>query len=251
MRINAFSDRQVQICLLPAILLAFFQWTLQDSWLPTLISVIIFLAVLSALGYPTYLIGRQVLAKGPKSLNGEAMNTSPQGALIGPFLDARYYFFLVTIIAPIIRAAFVSLARSDGFVQVIGLVTLELLYLLLLLFLRPGHTRRADVLDVTIAIIRLISTAALLPFVKEKLDVEAIPRTAIGIGIAAVLSVGVIILSFNVLLHVMPWRWAWRSLRGTKKGEEGEPPSRDGDSEVEKGTADVVPPSQDEPVPTT
>jgi Transient receptor potential (TRP) ion channel len=209
----------------------------------------VFLLVLSALGYPTYLIGRQVLAKGPTSLNCDTIHRSPQGALIGPFLDARYYFFLFTIIAPIIRAAFVGLARSDGFVQVIGLVTLELLYLLLLLFLRPGHTRRADVFDVTIAIIRLTCTAALLPFVKEKLDVDAIPRTGIGIGIAAVLSVGVIILSFNVLLHVIPWRWAWRSIRGPKKGEEGETLSRDESSEVEKGTAGVVLPSQEEPVP--
>lgn len=192
-----------------------------------------------------------MLAKGLTSLNGDAIGKSPQGALTGPFLDARYYFFLFTIIAPIIRAAFVSLARSDGFVQVIGLVTLELLFLLLLLFLRPGHTRRADVFDVIIAIIRLICTAALLPFVKEKLDVDAIPRTGIGIGIAAVLSVGVIILGFNVLLHVIPWRWAWRSLHGPKRCDKGETPNRDGGSEVEKGTAGVVPPSQDEPVPTT
>jgi hypothetical protein len=235
---NAF--RLVQICFLPAILLALFQWTLHDSWLCTFISVVIFLGALSALGYPTYLIVRQVLTEGPTSLSKDSVKRSPQGALLGPFLDARYYFFTVTILTPIIRAAFVSLARFDGFIQVVGLVTLELLYLLLLLFLRPGHNRRADVFDVTIAIIRLICTAALLPFVKEKIDVEAIPRTAIGIGIAAILSVGVLLLFFNMLVHIVPWKWTWRKLRGTRKEEGCEPPSRDGDSEVEKGIVGAI-----------
>jgi len=138
------------------------------------------------------------------------------------------------------RSIFVSLAKSDGFVQVIGLVVIELLYLLLLLFLRPGHTRRADVFDTTIAIIRLVSTAALLPFVKEKLDVNAIPRTVVGIGIAIVLSVGVVLVSLNVMLHTVPWRWAWCNLRGTGKDDSGE---EERIPEAEKGTAGVVPPS--------
>lgn len=195
---------------------------------------------MSAMGYPTFLIIRDVLAKGPMCLDEDEVQKSPQGTLIAPY-NAKYYFFLVAILAPIIRAAFVSLAQADGFIQVVGLVTLELLYLILLLVIRPFRNRRGDVFEVTIAILRLVSTAGLLPFVKEKLDVDAIPRVAIGIGVAIVLSVGVVLISFNVLAHLLPWRWAWHTLRGNKKGPSSEQ-STVADSQLEKGAV-CVPPS--------
>lgn len=229
------SIRLVQICLLPGILLSLFQWTLHDSWLSTFISVIIFLGIMSALGYPTFLIIREALANGHQNFNEDTMQKSPQGALIAPYKYTKYYFFLVALFAPVIRAAFVSLARSNGFVQVVGLVTLEVLYMIILLCIRPFHNRRGDVFEVTIAFIRLISTGALLPFVKEKLDVDAIPRVAIGIGVAIVLSVGVVLISLNVIAHALPWRWAWRTIRGIKKDKKGAEESLDTDSELEKG----------------
>lgn len=198
------------------LILVFFQWSLRDNWLSTFISVFTFLLFLSALAYPTYAILRVVLEHGSTGLK-ETVQRRTFEALIGPFRTQRYYFFISALLVPFIRACFISFVKNNGFIQVIGLVVLEVLYFCSLVFLRPGHTRRSDVLEIFLALVRVITTAALLPFVREKLTVTAIPRVAVGIGIAVVICVGIVVIVVNFLLDLLPWKMVWWKLRGHKE----------------------------------
>jgi hypothetical protein len=198
------------------LILVFFQWSLRDNWLSTFISVITFLLFLSSLAYPTYVIFRGVLEHDSTWLK-ETVQQRTFEALIGPFRTPRYYFFVSVLLVPFIRACFVSIVKENGFIQVIGLVVLEVIYFCSLIFLRPGHTRRSDILEIFLGFVRVITTAALLPFVREKLAVTAIPRVAVGIGIAVVMCVGVVVIIFNVLFELLPWRVVWRKIRGQKE----------------------------------
>lgn len=202
--------------MLPALILIFFQWSLHDNWLSTLISVITFLALLISFSYPTYLIFRIALQHGTTELE-EPIHQRSFGALIGPFRIRRYYFFGSVPLLSLIRACFVSLVKNNGFVQVVGLLVMEVLNFVALLALRPGHTRRSDVLEIFLSLLRIVSTAALLPFAREKLSVSAIPRVGVGIGIAVVLCVGVVIIAVNVLLDLLPVRVAWSRFKIWKR----------------------------------
>jgi hypothetical protein len=239
--------------MLPLLILVFFQWSLRDNWLSTFISVFTLLLFLSAFAYPTYFIFRAVLEHG-STVFKETMQQRTFEALIGPFRTQRYYFFISALLVPFIRACFISLVKENGFIQVIGLVVLEVLYLCSLIFLRPGHTRRSDVLEIFLGLVRVITTAALLPFVREKLAVTAIPRVAVGIGIAVVICVGVVVIFINVLLDLLPWKMVWQKLRGQKEEVESNDLSEDLEKNGHKN--DESPKSmmledQDNPVVTT
>jgi hypothetical protein len=181
--------------------------------LSTLFSVFTFIFYLLALGYPTFLVIRTVRLHGRRELE-EPDEQRTLGALTGPYLTRRYYFFIISIVANFLRACFVSIGHADGFIQVIGLVIVELFYFFTLVFLRPSHNRRGDVFAIFLAVLRTIATAALLPFVKEKLGVEAIPRVGVGIGIAIVQCVGVLVILGNIVSNVLPWK---RILCGWRK----------------------------------
>jgi hypothetical protein len=71
-------------------------------------------------------------------------------------------------------------------------------------------------------LLRVVTTAALLPFVTEELAVTAIPRVAVGIGMAAFMCVGVLVIFINVLLDLLPWKMVWWKLRGQKEEVESD-----------------------------
>ncbi|KAG8811938.1 hypothetical protein FRC17_002271 [Serendipita sp. 399] len=94
--------------------------------------------------------------------------------------------------------------------------------------------RRGDFLELFLSVLRIISTAGLLPFVREKLSVEAIPRVVVGIGIAVVCSVGVIVLAMNIVVHLLPWGALWRKGRRNEEDQTGTSPQPDQATEPSK-----------------
>lgn len=216
--------------MLPVLLLTFFQWSLHDNWLSTFISVITFLLLISAFLYPSYLILQVVRQHGSAELE-EPAHQLTLGGLIGPFRTRRYYYFTAALLLPFLRSCFVSFGKKNGFIQVVGLLVLEVLYFSSLLILRPGHTRRSDVLEIFLGLIRIITTAALLPFAREKLTVAPIPRTGVGIGIAIFMCVGIVVIAINVLLDILPWKVVWWNVRGQKEVVSS---SDDSEKDIEK-----------------
>lgn len=186
-------------------LFAFFQWTLHDSWLAILISVITLLSYSAAIIYPTYLLIRH--SRNFNLIDAEMVN-SPQlwSGLTAPFLAKRNYSYIISIFVLFLRSCFISFGKDNGFIQVVGLTVVEVLYFIVLVFLRPGRTRRSDFMAIFLSFVRIITTAALLPFEMEKLAVNAIPRAAIGIVIAVICSVAILMVLLDQVVNALPWR---------------------------------------------
>lgn len=265
--------RILQIALAPVVLFTLFQWSLHDNWLSTLLSVITILTVLGTLLYASYRVFRRsdtsateqswlfrlhsvvssFKRKKPTpdddetsqpeaatTRTNEAIVAGMEGALTGPFLPTRrYFFFIMPFAYTILKAFIIVVARSSGFAQVVILLLFEFILFALLITLRPSHTKRGDVLEVFLSIVRIITTAALFAFAREKLSVDAIPRVAVGIGIAVVSSVGAVVLILNGLWDMFPWTATVRRILGKKTPAQPreEPPRDDSYSSVlEKGT---------------
>ena len=90
-----------------------------------------------------------------------------------------------------------------------------------LVVFRPGHTRGSDTLALFLSIVRIVTTAALIPFVSEPIGLDPIPRVVVGIAISIVCSVGIIVLFVNLLVNLAIWPLIFRrkSDEQRKKGK--------------------------------
>jgi hypothetical protein len=96
----------------------------------------------------------------------------------------------------------------------------ELLIFCTLVVFRPGHTRGSDVLALFLSIVRIASTAALIPFVSEPIGLDPIPRVVVGIVIAIVCSVGIVVLFVNFFVNLAVWRLVFRGKRQEQRTSE-------------------------------
>ncbi|KAF5370607.1 hypothetical protein D9758_002062 [Tetrapyrgos nigripes] len=198
--VKAWSLRLAMIMLSPILIFSMYQWTLKDSWLSTLFSVVAFIGVIVCVCYPALSIFRLVRRSGPPALYTNAEVTGPTVPLYWQYRSQRYYFSAVLLAGTFLRALFITAARSSGIAQVILTLLVELAILAGLLILKPHKTRGADVFSTYLAIVRLVCTGLMFAFV-ENFGVQAIPRVAIGIIAAVIFSIAVLVVTFNLVLH--------------------------------------------------
>jgi hypothetical protein len=196
---------------LPLLIFIFYQWTLKDSWLSTLISVITLLAIVGLIAYPVFLTLRHARHDSAYELYtpGEA-HINSYSVLYARYRPQRYYFFLIFLAATILRALFIAFARYSAKVQIALLLVVELGLVAAHLTLKPFKNKGGDVFSTFLAIIRLVCTGMMIAFL-ESLGVKAIPRVVIGIVIAIIFSASVLIVIFNLAVHsglLLLWRRA-------------------------------------------
>jgi hypothetical protein len=193
----------------PIIVFAMFQWTLKDSRLSLALSVIAFISILSGILYPTIRTHRLAFNTKPYDLYTTPSYVTIFGPLYGQYRPSRYYFFTPLLCATFLKAAFIAFLQNHGEAQVIAIAISEALLLVAHATLRPHTTRGGDVLGTSLTIARLIAAGLSIAFV-QRLKLAAIPRVVIGIVIAIVLSVAVMGVWVNVLVHT------WRAVRGAR-----------------------------------
>ncbi|KIJ61350.1 hypothetical protein HYDPIDRAFT_177090 [Hydnomerulius pinastri MD-312] len=194
----------LRVCLVaftPVTIFALYQWTLKDSWLAILLSVILFLALVGYILYPSFITLRLAIRSTPYALYTQPGHLTSHGPLFALYRSERYYASIPLLVAIFLKAIFTAFAQANGEVQVILILIVECGVLASLLILRPHKTRRADVLATYLAITRVVCTGLLIAFV-ESLNLAAIPRVAIGIVIAVIISVAVIVMFFNTLVNL-------------------------------------------------
>ena len=177
---------------------ALYQWTLKDSWLSILISVITFLSILGIVGCAALrvlLFGRR---SSPWLLAEELPTLEP---LYGQYRVPRYHFFSLPLLANFLRAILIAAAKNHGTVQIILVVCIELFLLASYITLKPGKTRPADILGVFLAVIRLITSGLLVAFI-EPVALAPIPRVVIGIVALVLFSIAVVVMFFNTLWNL-------------------------------------------------
>jgi len=177
---------------------ALYQWTLKDSWLSILISVITFLGILGIVGCAALrvlLFGRR---SSPWLLAEDLPTLEP---LFGQYRVPRYHSFSLPLLATFLRAILIAAAKNNGTVQIILVVCLELFLLFSHITLKPGKSRRADILSVFLAVIRLVTSGLLIAFIVP-VALAPIPRVVIGIVVLVLFSIAVVVMLFNTLWNL-------------------------------------------------
>ncbi|KAF8973007.1 hypothetical protein BDZ97DRAFT_1752061 [Flammula alnicola] len=187
----------------PLLIFIFYQWTLKDSWLSILLSVLSFLAISAAIIYPSFLTIRIARRESPFALYvHRTKQLARNGPLYAQHRPQRYYFFLPLIVAFFLRALFIAFAYASGEAQIALMIVVELGLVLGHFVLKPAKTRGGDVFGTYLAIMRLVSVALMIAFI-EKLQVKPIPRVVIGIVIALAWSVAVLVVIGNILWNAI------------------------------------------------
>ncbi|KAF8070229.1 hypothetical protein FPV67DRAFT_1486684 [Lyophyllum atratum] len=189
--IRAWGIRLALILFSPIIIFSFYQWTLKDSWLSTLLSVMTFLVLLIAVLHPTFVVFRRARREG-----GDALYNEMQLIANGPL----YAQYLPLLVASFLRAVFIAFVKGNGEAQVILIVILEGFTVVSYLVLRPSQARGGDIFSTFLAIMRLVCSGLMISFV-ERLNVAPIPRVVIGLVIAVVFSITVIVTYINLLIN--------------------------------------------------
>ncbi|KAH8116648.1 TRP-domain-containing protein [Phellopilus nigrolimitatus] len=205
---RAWALRLTLIVYFPVAIFAFHQWTLKDSWLATLFSVITLLAVLGAIIYPSYLTIRFVRRERPWTLYRDTPHLMSSGPLYIQYRHQRWFFFLIPLSAILVRAIIIAFAIASGLTQVIILLITELAVLGSTLVLKPNETRGGDVLASTLAVARVFAVGLSFAFV-ESFNVNAIPRVVIGFVIVVIFGFSVILMLINTLVN-LGLRTLWR-----------------------------------------
>jgi hypothetical protein len=216
-----------------------YQWTLKDSWLSTLISVITFLAILSVVGCAAasvLLFGRR---SSPWLLAEDLPAHEP---LYGQYRILRYYFFVFPLLSTFLRAVVIAAAKNNGTVQIVTVVCIELFLLISHVLLTPGKTRRADILCIFLSVVRLVTAGLLVAFIVP-VALPPIPRVVIGIIVLVLFSIAVVVMLFNTLWN-LGLRHLWFHQRFTILQSRGSASqgSLEGmtEKDVEKGNSIVI-----------
>ncbi|CCM03594.1 uncharacterized protein FIBRA_05732 [Fibroporia radiculosa] len=198
---RAWGLRAALITILPITVFAFYQWTLKDSWLSVLLSVIT-LVILMALVFPSlWLVLRGVLRRSNEAIPS-SLSLTP---LVSPFRQERIYYIVVLLLAVIAKSMITAFGHAHGLVQSILCLIVEIVLLVSLIILKPYRTRHADILQGFLAIVRVVCSGLFIAFA-ESLALMAIPRTAIGIVAAVIFSIAVLVMFFNILVNLGLWR---------------------------------------------
>ncbi|KAG8920665.1 hypothetical protein FRC00_009704, partial [Tulasnella sp. 408] len=199
--VKAIGARLALGLTVPIFVLVLFQWTLGDSWLAVLLSVLTIVALSACLGYSTYLLVKVYRH------HAWSKTTEPLPYPLSPYTEpwaTHRWFATVAFLVPILilKSAFTSFAKSSGFVQVIAFIIMDGFTLALIVVFKPGKSRSSDVLEAFIAFVRLVTSCCLVTFV-ESVKVKPIPRAAVGIVLLVLESIVIIVLFLGVLRNVV------------------------------------------------
>ncbi|KAJ2911347.1 hypothetical protein MD484_g9067, partial [Candolleomyces efflorescens] len=194
--------RLVLISCMPLLIFIFYQWTLKDSWLSIFLSVLTLVALLAAIGWPTFTTLRLAKRRGGASelYAPDEKHLLVNAPLYAQYRVQRYYFFLVTLVAMVLRAIFIAFAKNSAAAQIALIVTLEGLVVISYIVLKPYPTRGGDVYGTYLAIVRLVCSGLMIAFLPS-LNVSPIPRVVIGAVIAVIFAVTVLVVIFNFFLN--------------------------------------------------
>ena len=185
----------------PLLIFIFYQWTLKDSWLSILLSVLTLLAIIALVAYPAFHTLQIVRRESLSSLYAHnGLHLSRNGPLYAQYRPSRYFFFLTLLGGCFLRAILIAFAQASGDVQLALMIVVEFSLVAAHLALKPFNTKGGDVFSTYLAISRLLCTALMISFL-ETLNIKAIPRVVIGIVIAVIFSVSIIVVVLNLVLH--------------------------------------------------
>ncbi|THH28651.1 hypothetical protein EUX98_g5535 [Antrodiella citrinella] len=196
---RAWGLRIAFISLFPILIFVFWQWTLKDSWVSILLSVVTLLIISSLVLSAFYFLFRRT--QGFR----EDISSRSLEPITAPYRSPRSYTSYIFTTAVLAKAMIIAFGHTHGLLQAILILITETFLLVALVVLRPHRTRGADALTIFLAVIRMVCAGLLIAFA-ESLALAAIPRVVVGIISAVIWSVTVIVMFFNMLVNMGVWR---------------------------------------------
>ena len=199
---RAWCLRAAMVSSLPILVFTFYQWTLKDSWLSILLSVLLLIALTMAV------LPAAFFALRPSSPKGKWHGVDTPDwitPLTAPYRSNRVYYVIPLLLLMVIKALVTAFARAHGTAQIIIFVVLESFLFLVIIIFKPHQTRGADLLDGYLCATRLGCSGLMIAFA-ESLAVKPIPRVAIGAIVAVIFSVAVVVMFLNILVNMGLWR---------------------------------------------
>ncbi|KAG0238289.1 hypothetical protein BGX31_003320 [Mortierella sp. GBA43] len=207
--------------------MAFYQFTLKDSWAITLIAVITLLIFLVLVSYITYKLRRA----GGTSLFFDERLKSKYGPLYDHYVLSAYWFFVPVLVYQILKAAIVGLGHgspsnnfdhhgsSDSWAQISLLLLVEVCFAALQIWKRPFADKTTNHLNSTLSFVRVLNVVMLAVLI-EGTSVSTVSRTVVGVVIAGTQLLMMLVLACLVFYQLGRVLWKLRSsLRAMKQAK--------------------------------
>jgi hypothetical protein len=199
------------------VLYCVFQFTLGDSWAAKLLaalSLAIFTGILAFFGFKIWITAHRLKAQHGDV--GKLYETKENWLKYSMFYEAyqkSYWWFFIPMIAyTFTKGCIVAAGDGHGMAQTIVSFVVELAMLALLVFTRPFERRSTTMINIFIAVVRVLSVICIFVFVDE-FNVEQTTQTVMGavmIAIQSTLSVALALLvgwnAINATIKMNPHR---------------------------------------------
>lgn len=192
------------------VLYCIFQFTTGDSWAAkTLagVTLALFTGVLAFFGYKIF-----TTAKKLKEVNGDASQLYENkdiwikySLFYENYKKDYWWIFVPTILYMLAKGIILAAGDNHGMAQSIAQLIVEALMLCLLLWNRPYERKSGNVINITIAVVRVLSVACILIFVDE-FAVSETTSTVTGVVLiaiqAALTGVLAILIAWNAIIAI-------------------------------------------------
>jgi hypothetical protein len=120
------------------------------------------------------------------SVHDDEVYTRKFGWLASRYRRTRWWFFVVWLFYEFIRAGFLAGASTQPFVQVIGLLIVEVTAFVTFIIIRPFEGQRLNTIAVYLLGFSKVATTALSIAFDTRFDIARIPATVVGIVIIVI-----------------------------------------------------------------
>lgn len=192
------------------VLYCIFQFTTGDSWAATALAAVtlaLFTGILAFFGYKIFTTAKKLKeTDGDASQLYENKNIWIKYSLFYENYKKDYWWiFVPTILYMLAKGIILAAGDNHGMAQSIAQLIVEALMLCVLLWNRPYERKSGNVINITIAVVRVLSVACILIFVDE-FAVSETTSTVTGVVLiaiqAALTGVLAILIAWNAIIAI-------------------------------------------------
>lgn len=199
------------------VLYCVFQFTLGDSWAAKVLaglSLAIFTGILAFFGFKIWITAHRLKAQhgDASKLYEEKENWLKYSMFYEAYQKSYWWLFIPMIAYTFIKGCIVAAGDGHGMAQTVVSFVVELAMLALLVFTRPFERRSTTLINIFIAVVRVLSVICVFVFVDE-FNVEQTTQTVMGavmIAIQSTLTVALALLvgwnAINATIKMNPHR---------------------------------------------
>lgn len=187
------------------VLYSIYQFQANDAWGPTILAAVSLAIFTGILGF--FIVRIWVTARKQIKIHGSVARLFEDKEMwikYSLFYDNlkrdTWWFFAVYLFYGITRMTFLGALQGKGLAQTISILTIDILMLIVMCFLRPFEHRTENIVHILIQVVRAVSIGCVLVFV-DALKVERSTQTIVGLVLVIVTAVLTVLLVLLMLFN--------------------------------------------------